>query len=79
MDPPTVGITLMSHPENEGTADGWFTRSEPFPLITANPTWDRVHTLKPGASLDLRWGVWVHRGSPERDEVKAAYDRFVEL
>lgn len=79
VDPPTVGITLMSHPRNEESADGWFTRAEPYPLVTANPTWDRVHTLEPGASLNLRWGVWVHGGTPELDELEAAYDRFVNL
>lgn len=79
VDPPTAGITLMSHPTNEGTADGWFTRAEPYPLITANPTWDRVHTLQPETVLSFRWGVWVHEDTPDREAIKAAYDRFADL
>jgi len=77
LDPWKGGITVLTHPETGDT--DWFTRSQPFPLLCANPVWRRVVTLDPGESVSWEWGLWVHPGRPSRDAIEAVSARYRDL
>lgn len=73
----TAGVTLMDHPRNDDHPIQWFTASE-LGFVAANPTFETVLTLPAGESISWKWGTWVHKGAPDRDEIKTAYTEFVE-
>lgn len=73
---PTAGVALFDHPTNDLHPTSWFLMTEPFGFVAANPTWDRIESIDPGTSLTRRWGVWIHAGTPSRNQIDEAYDRF---
>jgi len=77
-EPPRAGVTLLSHPANEPHPMGWFTMTDPFGFVAANPTRGTVRTLGAGESVTWRFGVWVHRGRPTRREIEAVAGRFAD-
>lgn len=78
-DPWTAGIALMDHPENEGHPVDWFTTTEPFGFVAANPTMETVVTLREGDPVSWRWGAWVHAGTVDREAIEDAYAEFVDV
>jgi hypothetical protein len=56
----------------------WFTMTEPFGFLAANPTYHRVRRLHEGESLTWRWGLWVHRDEPETATIEDAHQRYRE-
>ncbi|WP_276256234.1 DUF6807 family protein [Halomontanus rarus] len=78
-DPWTAGIALLNHPTNEPHPVRWFAAREPFGFLSANPTFETVATLPEGDTRSWRWGAWVHAGTPDRDAIESAYERFVDV
>lgn len=80
--PWTAGITTFNHPENHNAGGdeptNWFLMTEPFGFLAANPTWRTVHTLEPGRSRTWRWGLWVHAGTPDEEQVDGRYRRYLD-
>lgn len=73
-----AGITIFDHPENERSST-YFTRREPFALLTANPIWHDVVVLEPDDSIAMDWGLWLHAGHPSPEELDDAYETYLEL
>ncbi len=70
----TGGITLMDHPTNPGHPtpfhlrnDGWMGPS----LTLRGPV-----TVKPESPLILKYQIWVHAGTPDRQQVDNIWDQF---
>lgn len=78
-EPWTAGITMFDHPDNGHHPVNWFVMTEPFGFLAANPTWERVLTLRAGESRSWNWGLWVHSGTPDEARVEAAYEAFLDL
>ncbi len=70
-EPYWAGVTMIATEQCR-----WFTMTEPYGFVAANPTWNAVETLPADESITWRWGVWVHRGRPRRDEIEGAVERF---
>ncbi len=73
----TEGITLMDHPSNPRHPttfhvrdDGWMGTS-----FTYNDSW----VIEKGSPLRLRYGLYVHRGTPNPDVINATWNQFVQL
>lgn len=67
-DPWRAGVTVMSNSAT-GRMD-WFTRSDPYGLLCANPVWRDVVPLDAGDSVTWSWGMWVHAGDPDRETIE---------
>ncbi len=80
------GVTLMDHPENFRPSR-YHVRN--YGLFAINPFGEGDYTggeeeekpvtLQAGETLNLRYGLYVHRGGVEEGQVAEAYQRFVEL
>jgi hypothetical protein len=75
---PQAGVTFLSHPSNDPHPMGWFTMTDPFGFVAANPTRGTVLTVEEGASATWRFGAWVHRGRPARSDVERVQERFLD-
>jgi hypothetical protein len=73
----SAGVALFDHPGNGGVR--WFTMNDPFGFVSANPTWGTVLALEEDEAASWRWGVWVHAGRPDREELAAARERYLSL
>lgn len=71
--PPSAGVTMFSPVETR-----WFTMTEPFGFLAANPTYHRVRRLPEGESLTWCWGLWVHRDEPDTAAIEDAQQRYRE-
>lgn len=70
------GITVMYHPDTDAESRHWFTRSDPFALLTANPVWDDVIEVPADDRIEWRWGIRIHEGIPDREELSAVYESY---
>ncbi|MEM9353861.1 MAG: PmoA family protein [Planctomycetota bacterium] len=80
----TVGLAMLSHPENFQHPVRWHVRS--YGLFTANPFGERdfpkadirqhALTVPVGESLTLRYRVVFHKGDAKNGGVAEAYQRF---
>jgi hypothetical protein len=77
LDAASAGMAFFDHPDNPRTSR-WFTMSEEFGFVSANPTWDEVQTVEPGDPVTYRWGVWVHAGTPDREQVRGVYESYAD-
>ena len=73
---PHTGVALFQHPENPGfPARHWTLRRYGF-LGAAWPG-DESHEIAPGESLDMRYRLFIHRGTAEDAGVANRFDEFV--
>jgi len=83
----TFGATLMDHPDNFRPSR-YHVRN--YGLFSINPFGEAAYTsrsddpqpaapvaLKPGETLDLRYGLFLHQGDAESGQVEQAYEQFL--
>lgn len=69
------GVAIFQHPENpDFPARNWTLR--PYGFLGAAWPGERSHTIAPGESLDLRYRLYVHRGSAEGAGVAERFEHF---
>ena len=68
------GAAVFVNPKNTGAPHGWTLRHYGF----LGPSWPglKPYTLEPGASVVLRYRVYVHRGNAEEAGVAEAYRAY---
>lgn len=72
----TGGITLMDHPANPNHPVPFHVRDDGW--MGASLTLNKPLTVRPAASLRLRYGLWIHAGVPTGDQVELIWKRFAE-
>jgi len=65
-DPWSGGVTIFNHPDNDPHPIHWFTMTEPFGSVSANPTWGTVHSLQETDSVSWTWGCGFMRALRRR-------------
>jgi hypothetical protein len=68
------GITLLDHPQNLGHPVSFHVRDDGW--MGAPVTLAAAHTIEPGESLRLRYGLYVHAGVPAPAQIEALWQRF---
>ncbi|MFG0335475.1 MAG: DUF6807 family protein, partial [Maioricimonas sp. JB049] len=85
IDGQPAGMTLMSHPDN--FRESWL-HARNYGFVAANPFGRKAMnkgplssiTVEPGASLRLRFAVWIHSGDGgEPESIEAAFAEFITL
>jgi methane monooxygenase PmoA-like len=73
---PTSGVAMFQHPSNPGYPHpGWIFRHYGF-LGASYPHNDPVE-LKPGESFELRYRLYVHRGTARKGQVAKAFKKYL--
>jgi hypothetical protein len=73
--PEYSGVAIFQHPSNPGYPHpGWILRYYGF-LGAAWPHLE-TFTLKPGDSVDLRYRLYIHRGTPEQADVAGVFKAY---
>lgn len=69
------GVAIFQHPKNPGYPHpGWILRHYGF--LGASWPHTEHHPLAPGASITLRYRLWVHRGNAAEADVPAAFAAY---
>lgn len=68
------GITLLDHPRNPGHPTAFHIRNDGW--MGACLTLDRPIRISGDPPLQLRYGLWIHAGVPDRAACQVAWDRF---
>lgn len=68
------GVTLFSHPSNANHPPEWHVRADGW--MGACLSRERPVPLAPGRALEVRFGLYVHRGGANEVEPGAAFNRF---
>jgi hypothetical protein len=55
----------------------WFVARR-YPFVGANPAWGKPVEISRGERRRWRWGVWVHGGNPDRDEIERVHGAFLD-
>jgi hypothetical protein len=75
-DGPVSGAAIFQHPKNPGYPfSGWIFRHYGF--LGASWPHEQVHVLKPGESFELRYRLFLHRGSAEEAKVAQRFQEYV--
>lgn len=69
------GVTLFDHPLNPSHPSHFHVRDDGW--MGACISYEAPRTIKPGESLKLRYGLWIHGGVPEKDKVDEQFNAFV--
>ena len=74
-----VTVAMFDHPQNTRPAR-FFTMSQPFSYLAATiNVWKEPLELKPGKTLDLRYGVALWDGETDRQAVEKLYRKWLQL
>lgn len=68
------GITFFSHPANRHHPPDWHVRSDGW--MGACLSREEERKLAPDEGLELRYGLYVHHGSPNEADVRGTYADF---
>ena len=70
------GIMLCDHPANPRHPTYFHVRDDGW--MGASFSYEGPVTIPAGQSLQLRYGLWIHRGVPAAEQLAAAYQNYVE-
>ena len=70
------GVTLMDHPSNPSHPTHFHVRDDGW--MGASLTYDVERVIEPGDALSLRYGLYVHSGSPSREQLDRRWNQFKE-
>lgn len=74
-DGPTSGIAIFEHPKNPGYPfPGWIFRHYGF--LGASWPQEREHALKPNEFFELRYRLFIHRGTAGEGNVAHRFDEY---
>ncbi|MBM3477510.1 MAG: hypothetical protein FJX75_29930 [Armatimonadetes bacterium] len=68
------GIAFFSHPSNADHPPEWHVRSDGWMGACLSREAERV--VNAGEAIEMRYGLYVHRGTPNEADVRGAYARF---
>ncbi|HEV8378962.1 MAG TPA: DUF6807 family protein, partial [Tepidisphaeraceae bacterium] len=71
------GITLMDHPGNPNHPSVFHVRGDGW--MGASLTFDGARTIEAEKPLRLRYGLYVHAGSPALEDLEKRWRQFAEL
>jgi hypothetical protein len=74
-----VTVAMFDHPLNPRHPATWFTMAEPFAFLSATQNLEaQPHELRSDDdTLSLRYGIAAWDGHVDRDEIEAAYERWI--
>ena len=70
------GLTLMSHPSNRNHAPEWHVRTDGW--MGACLSREAALVLERDETLELRYGLYVHRGSPNEADIAGRYATYAD-
>jgi hypothetical protein len=70
----TEGITLLDHPANPNHPIVFHVRNDGW--MGASLTHEAPRTIKPDDVLQLKYGLYVHAGMPQTNEIERVWKRF---
>jgi hypothetical protein len=70
----TGGITLMDHPANPGHPTPFHVRGDGW--MGASLTLNQPLVIEPGKPLRLRYGLWMHAGVPQAQQIDKQWQPF---
>ena len=80
VDGKPVTVAMFSAPSSFRHPTYWFTMTAPFAYISATLNlYRRPHTLNPGSSVDLTYGVAVFDGKQDKDTLEEIYRKWLEF
>ncbi len=68
------GAAIFIHPSHPDYPPTWLTRH--YGVLCVGWPGVKGGTLEPGKTARCRYRIWIHRGDPEVDEIKAAYAAY---
>jgi hypothetical protein len=71
------GITLFDHPANPSHPSHFHVRDDGW--MGACLSYEAPRLIKPGESLALRYGLWVHGGMPAADKLNEQFGNFAKI
>ena len=71
------GVTLMDHPSNPNHPATFHVRDDGW--MAASATFDADRTIRPGEPLKLRYGLWVHSGQPNPEQIDKQFEDFAKI
>lgn len=71
------GVTLFDHPKNPSHPSHFHVRDDGW--MGACLSYEAPRTIKPGDSLALRYGLWVHGGVPGADQINEQFALFTKI
>jgi len=72
---PVAGIAVFDHPANPRHPTRWYLNEE-HPYFSPALIYQQPITLKPGATMRLRYRVLVHESRPEKNKFEAEFKNF---
>jgi hypothetical protein len=71
------GVTLLDHPENPNHPTVFHVRNDGW--MGASFTFDEPRVIRPGESLQVRYGLYVHAGVPKLPDLQRVWEEFARL
>jgi hypothetical protein len=68
------GIALFVSPRHPDFPPEWMTRE--YGLLAVGWPGVKPQTLLPGETVTCRYRLWIHRGTPDADEIQQAYEHY---
>jgi hypothetical protein len=71
------GVTLLDHPSNPNHPATFHVRDDGW--MGASATFDAERTIRADEPLKLRYGLWVHSGLPDAEEIEQQFAQFAKI
>ena len=68
------GAAVFVHPDHPNFPPEWMTRH--YGVLAAGWPGVKPQTITPGKTVTCKYRIWVHRGTPNADEIQDAYNAY---